>query len=67
MHDIPPQVASVVDLLEEKGISWAEYEEDQPYTGFEGFNYTVAANNRVEYVRKHNPLVLPRKFLLNLR
>ena len=51
-HAIPQQVASVVDLLEAKGISWAEYEEDQPYTGFQGFNYA-------EYVRKHNPLVLP--------
>lgn len=59
LHAIPQPVASVVDLLEEKGISWAEYEEDEPYTGFQGFNYTVPANNYVEYVRKHNPLVLP--------
>jgi acid phosphatase len=58
LHNIPAQVASVVDILEEKGISWAEYQEDQPYTGFIGFNYTTPTNNYVEYVRKHNPLVL---------
>jgi acid phosphatase len=56
-HAIPAQVATVVDILEEKGISWAEYEQDMPYTGFQGFNYTVPANDYVEYVRKHNPLV----------
>ena len=57
MHAIPSQVATVVDILEEKGISWAEYQEDMPYTGFQDFNYTVPANDYVEYVRKHNPLV----------
>jgi len=57
LHAIPDQVASVVDLLEAEGISWAEYEEDMPYTGFPGFNYTDPVNNYVEYVRKHNPLV----------
>jgi acid phosphatase len=57
LHAIPQQVASVVDLLEDAGISWAEYEEDMPYTGFQGFNYTDPVNNYVEYVRKHNPLV----------
>jgi acid phosphatase len=58
LHALPSQVASVVDILEEKGISWAEYQEDMPYTGFQGFNYTVPANDYVEYVRKHNPLVV---------
>jgi acid phosphatase len=57
-HAIPQQVATVVDLLEERGVSWAEYEEDEPYTGFQGLNYTVPAINYIEYVRKHNPLVL---------
>jgi acid phosphatase len=57
LHAIPQQVASVVDVLEEAGISWAEYEEDMPYTGFQGFNYTNPATNYVDYVRKHNPLV----------
>lgn len=66
LHSIPVQVASVVDLLEEKGISWAEYQEDEPYTGFQGFNYTDPANDYVEYVRKHNPLVLPSNVLPDL-
>ena len=57
MHAIPEQVATVVDILEEKGISWGEYQQDMPYSGFQGFNYTNPANDYVEYVRKHNPLV----------
>jgi len=59
LHNIPQQVATVVDILEQNGVSWAEYQEDQPYTGFTGFNYTNPANNYVDYVRKHNPLVEP--------
>lgn len=59
LHNIPSQVASVVDILEIAGISWAEYQEDMPYTGFQGFNYTNPADNYVDYVRKHNPLVTP--------
>jgi len=57
LHMIPSQVATVVEILEEKGISWAEYQEDMPYSGFTGFNYTNPSNNYVDYVRKHNPLV----------
>jgi len=29
-----------------------------PYTGFPGFNYTNPATDYVDYVRKHNPLVI---------
>lgn len=51
-------ISTVVDLLDTKGISWGEYQEDQPYPGFQGFNYSV---NQVtypnDYVRKHNPLI----------
>lgn len=57
VHSIPASVASVVDLLEDAGISWAGYEQDMPYTGFQGANYTNPADNYVDYVRKHNPLV----------
>ncbi|TDZ24507.1 Acid phosphatase [Colletotrichum orbiculare MAFF 240422] len=48
-------VSTIVDLLEDKGISWGEYNEGLPYTGFEGFEY----DNPVEgdYARKHNLLV----------
>ncbi|GME27158.1 Phosphoesterase [Neofusicoccum parvum] len=30
-------VSSVIDLLESKGVSWGEYQEDMPYTGYTGF------------------------------
>ncbi|KAK8863305.1 Acid phosphatase [Apiospora arundinis] len=47
-------VSTIVDLLEDKGISWGDYNEGLPYTGFDGFAY----DNPVEgdYVRKHNLL-----------
>jgi len=51
---LPNNVSSLVDLLEAKGISWAEYQEDLPYTGFQGFSKTNA-NGKNDYVRKHNP------------
>lgn len=46
-------VSSVVDLLENKGVSWGAYLESMPYTGF-------TAENTDLYYRKHNPLVTPR-------
>ncbi|KAK3311829.1 phosphoesterase family-domain-containing protein [Apodospora peruviana] len=49
-------VKSVVDLLEAKGISWGVYQEDMPYSGFEG-NYKNQATGADDYVRKHNPLM----------
>ena len=30
-------ISTIVDLLEAKGISWAEYQENMPYDGFQGF------------------------------
>ena len=51
---IPSNIASIVNLLEKTGISWAEYEENMPtdryledYTNSDGYTY---------YSRKHNPL-----------
>ncbi|OWB74507.1 hypothetical protein B5S31_g4306 [[Candida] boidinii] len=55
---LPENISTVVDLLEEKGISWAEYQEHLPYTGFQGFNYSNQETFANDYVRKHNPLVL---------
>lgn len=49
-QSIPANVSTVVDLLETKGISWAEYQEDIPHPGYAG-----PADR--PYVRKHNPLV----------
>lgn len=47
----------MVDLLNTKGISWAEYQEDIPSVGFEGDSFTNKHHD-LAYVRKHNPLVL---------
>jgi len=39
-HLIPSNISTVVDLLDTKGISWAEYQEGMPYAGFQGFNFS---------------------------
>jgi hypothetical protein len=39
---------TIVDLLEAKGVSWGEYMEDMPYSGYEGNSYLSGS-----YVRKH--------------
>jgi acid phosphatase len=46
-------VSSIVDLLEDKGVSWGAYLESMPYTG-----YTAESADKL-YYRKHNPLVSP--------
>ena len=50
VHSIPANISTVVDLLDTKGISWAEYEEGLPSSDFEG----ATSGN---YVRKHSPLI----------
>jgi acid phosphatase len=55
---IPSNISTVVDLLDTKGISWAEYQEDLPYAGFQGFNYSTQNNFSNDYIRKHSPLIL---------
>ena len=52
LFQIPANVSTVVDLLESKCISWAEYQEGMPSSGFTGFDFPNpnGANN---YVRKH--------------
>ena len=49
---IDKSVQTIVDLLEAKGVSWSEYEEDMPYSGFQDDfkNKQTGAN---DYVRKH--------------
>lgn len=58
LHSLPANISSIVDLLEDKGISWGEYQEDMPYTGFEGYAWRNQQNGANDYVRKHNPLVM---------
>lgn len=64
-HSIPANVSTVVDLLDSKGISWAAYQEDLPYAGFLGFNYSNQETFANAYVRKHNPLALFESFTSN--
>lgn len=51
-------ISTVIDLLEDAGVSWAHYQEDMPYTGFEGFEWKNQENGANDYVRKHNPAIL---------
>ncbi|KAK3943230.1 phosphoesterase family-domain-containing protein [Diplogelasinospora grovesii] len=44
---------TIVDLLEAAGISWSLYQEDVPYSGFEG-DYENQQTGANDYVRKHN-------------
>ncbi|KAK9464588.1 phosphoesterase family-domain-containing protein, partial [Lipomyces arxii] len=55
---IPENVSTIVDLFDTKGISWAEYQEHQPYAGYEGFNFSNQDTYANDYVRKHNPLII---------
>lgn len=57
-NQIPANVSTVADLLETKGVSWAEYQEHIPYPGFQGYNYSNQKTFDDDYVRKHNPLML---------
>ncbi|KAI6040767.1 phosphoesterase family-domain-containing protein [Pisolithus marmoratus] len=53
---IPANVSTIVDLLEAKGISWAEYQENMPIDGYLGNNFTNP-DGYTYYMRKHSPLV----------
>ena len=57
-NQIPSQVSSVIDLLDAKGISWGAYQEDMPFSGFEGFAWVNQKSGASDYVRKHNPPIL---------
>jgi acid phosphatase len=49
---VPANISTVVDLLEAKGITWAEYQEDLPFTGFPG-DFANPVTGATDYVRKH--------------
>lgn len=57
-HFIDANVSSIVDLLEANNISWGEYQEDLPYSGFEGYAWVNQDSGANDYVRKHNPAVI---------
>ena len=52
LTQVPANISTVVDLLEDKGISWAEYQEHMPSTGFTGFEF-LNPDGQNDYVRKH--------------
>jgi len=49
---VSSSIKTIVELLEAKGVSWSEYQEDSPYSGFEG-NYVNQKTGANDYVRKH--------------
>jgi hypothetical protein len=57
-NQIPGNVSSIIDLLEDKGIAWSQYQEDMPYSGFEGKAWINQQTKANDYVRKHNPAVI---------
>ncbi|KAF2755019.1 phosphoesterase-domain-containing protein [Pseudovirgaria hyperparasitica] len=57
-NNVPKNISSIVDLLEAKGISWASYQEDMPYTGYQDTEYDNPRTGANMYVRKHNPCVI---------
>ncbi|RFU25463.1 hypothetical protein B7463_g10871, partial [Scytalidium lignicola] len=57
-NQIPTNVSNIWDILADAGISFASYQENLPYTGFEGFQFLNSGSGANNYVRKHNPPVL---------
>ncbi|KAI6004493.1 phosphoesterase family-domain-containing protein [Pisolithus orientalis] len=53
---IPANVSTIADLLDAKGITWAEYEENMPTDGYLGDSFTNS-DGYTYYMRKHSPLV----------
>lgn len=51
-NQIHGNVSAVTALLEDKGISWGSYEEDMPYTGYEGDAWVNQDTKANDYVRK---------------
>ena len=47
---------TIVDLLDAKGVSWSEYQEDLPFSGFQA-DYKNQTNGRNAYVRKHKSVL----------
>jgi len=58
LNFLASNVSNVVDLLENKGISWAAYQQHLPYSGFEGYSWVNQNTSANDYVRKHNPPIL---------
>ncbi|TLS24305.1 hypothetical protein PpBr36_08612 [Pyricularia pennisetigena] len=57
-YRFPENISTVVDLLDTKKISWGAYQEDMPYAGYQGFNFSNQKTFANAYMRKHNPLIV---------
>lgn len=57
-HVVPKNISSVTDLLDSRNISWGAYQEDMPYSGYEGYSWVNQKTKANDYVRKHNPPVI---------
>lgn len=55
---LPKNISTVADLLDDKRISWGEYQEDMPSTGFQGFQFLNPQTKANMYVRKHKYVLL---------
>ncbi|KAJ7087029.1 phosphoesterase family-domain-containing protein [Mycena crocata] len=64
MYHVPSNISCVVDLLEDKNISWATYQENMPTDAFYGNVFRAPDYGSPSsapypyYQRKHNPLVI---------
>jgi acid phosphatase len=56
--EIPKNISTIADVLDAGKISWGEYQEDMPYTGYTPFEWVNPQTKANMYVRKHNPLVI---------
>ncbi|KAK3297889.1 phosphoesterase family-domain-containing protein [Chaetomium fimeti] len=55
---LPENVATIVDLLEDKDVTWGGYFEDMPGPGYMGnASDGSTGTDGWDYVRKHNPFV----------
>lgn len=51
-HYISASTGTIVDLLDNAGISWSVYQEDMPFSGFEA-NWVNQETGANDYMRKH--------------
>ncbi|CAK5270744.1 unnamed protein product [Mycena citricolor] len=64
MYHVPANITTLVDLLEDRDVSWGAYQENLPSDAFYGFNFAApnyadpSAPAYTYYVRKHNPLII---------
>ncbi|KAJ7078016.1 phosphoesterase family-domain-containing protein [Mycena belliarum] len=64
MYHIPSNISTVIDLLEDKGVTWATYQENMPEVGFYGSSFKApnygnpSAAPYTYYYRKHNPPII---------